>query len=96
MEFKFDVNQLVDKLCRAERVIGEQGFTISKLDAEMVTLNIELAKAKKEIDALQESCKNADESVKFWYAKAIELGYKLDWSENLVPANESEDFAHGA
>lgn len=85
MEFKCDVNQMVDKMCRAERVIGEQAFTISKLDSEVASLKTELMKAKKEIDAvtdenndLRNEVKKSGESIAFWYGKAVELGFEVE------------------
>ena len=103
MDIKLDVNKLVDKLANAERTVGEQGKAIADMEKTIVALQEEKRaferKAhdiKHDFELLKKECDDLQESVSFWYGKAIELGYKFDWSENLESAKENEDFAHGA
>lgn len=82
MDIKLDVNKLVDKLANAERTIGEQGKTIANYETVIRGIREELADAKQGLKEQEEvikgwkkECYDLQESVNFWYAKALDLGY---------------------
>lgn len=99
MDIKFDINRLIDRLCNAERTVGEQATVIAELEKLASKLreeverneekNIHLAKHN---EALQEELKSERETASFWYNKALELGWEY---KPLTNAAEGE-FAHGA
>jgi hypothetical protein len=102
MEIKFDINRLVDRLCNAERTVGEQGDIIRDLEKRLSLQSEELSfekQAKCELiavkEVLEKELKSEQENATFWYNKALELGWDRKTLFGEIPPEEGE-FAHGA